>query len=121
MNGDHSSDMNEIFTEAFEIFKDRNKVYGNAFEKHGRIMSEFFSDGITLKTPEDFMRFSMLSATIAKLNRYAPNFKEGGHEDSILDAINFNAMLLMIDRDIKRQEKYKNAAGLDTRTVGEKR
>lgn len=85
--------VSEILKEASKTFESRNAEYGDAYKRHGKIMKQFFPNGIVLKTENDFQRFQLFQATVGKLNRYASSFEFGGHIDSIHDAISFAAML----------------------------
>jgi len=96
--------VSKVFTEAFRIFQERNAVYGDATKRHGEILSAMFPDGLTLKGPDDFCRFAMMGAVIAKMNRYAQNFNEGGHRDSAIDPINMLAMLVAFDEDCENED-----------------
>lgn len=91
-----------ILDEAFDIFKDRNRVYGDSYKKHGAVMSAMFPSGLTLNNTEDFCRFMFISAVISKLNRYTENFDKGGHRDSSIDPINALAMMTMYDEEKKK-------------------
>jgi hypothetical protein len=83
-----------ILIDASETFKERNKLYGNAYKDfHGTAMTAFFPEGITLNTKADFNRFATFNAIVAKLGRYSNNWSQGGHKDSAHDIINFAAML----------------------------
>ena len=93
-----------IFDEAFEIFKDRNETYGDSGARHGNVMSCLFPDGVTLKTPEDFRRYTYISGVIGKLNRYVQSFQTGGHRDSAIDPINMLAMLLQCDEELQDED-----------------
>jgi hypothetical protein len=84
---------------AIETFTSRNSEYGNAFERHGKIMKQFFPDGIELKSNSDFQKFQVFQAIVGKLNRYASSITGDGHIDSIHDAISFCAMLEKITQD----------------------
>lgn len=86
----------EILREAAVTFEERNKVYGNNYERVGEVMAGLFPDGITLKTPQDHNRFHIFMLIIVKLSRYAVNW-EKGHQDSIRDTATYAAMLEMID------------------------
>lgn len=84
-----------ILNSAAELFKSRDKDYGSAYKKHGRIMAEFFPDGINLKTKKDFDMYNFFEVIIGKMNRISKNLAEGGwHEDSSEDIINYSAMAL---------------------------
>ena len=53
---------------------------------------------MTLETAEDFARFHDFQQIVAKLNRYAKSFSDGGHLDSIHDAGNYAKLLEAQDR-----------------------
>lgn len=72
-------------------FKERNLLYGENYLALGRTMVAMFPDGIVLKTEEDFIKFHFLDWMLGKLTRYARNGCT--HEDSILDASVYGAML----------------------------
>lgn len=99
-----NENMEIVLKESLEIFLDRNKVYGNAHQRHGKMMSVLFPNGIMLKTAEDFTRYTYISGVIGKLNRYCNNFNEGGHRDSSIDPINMLAMLTVFDDRQKDEE-----------------
>lgn len=88
----------EILTAAAKTFKERNAIYGDNYKgMHGDLMTAFFPDGITLVDHKDQIRYAAFNAIVAKLSRYANQWNEGGHQDSIHDVINFAAMLEEID------------------------
>jgi len=90
---------------AIKTFEEKSDKYGNMYKVKGEVMSIIFPDGVKLKTPEDFNRYTYLSAVIAKMMRYAAQFENGGHYDSAHDAIVFAAMLNGIDSDASDRKK----------------
>jgi hypothetical protein len=84
---------------AAKTYEERNAVYGDAYKRHGDILSAMFPEGITLTEPSDFTRFGLLSASVGKLNRYASQFDEGGHYDSAHDAAVYSTMLNEMDNE----------------------
>ncbi len=86
------SEVPKILKKSALLFESRNKEYGNAYQSHPVIMQALLGE-IELKTPEDYERYTRISAIVAKLNRYAKNFKTGGHKDSADDLVVFAAML----------------------------
>jgi hypothetical protein len=84
--------------EALRIWAERERYYGSAYLKAGKIMSAYFPDGLTLKTEEDFGRFVHFLLCSVKLNRYSQNFEEGGHLDSAEDLINYAAILASLTK-----------------------
>jgi hypothetical protein len=95
----------DLMRDGATIYDDRNKIYGDAFVVVGKVMRELFPNGVELKTEEDFRRFHLLEWTIGKLSRYAANFSEGGHLDSITDASVYCAMLAAEDKIIDDEKK----------------
>lgn len=82
--------------EAAAIIRGRNAVYGDSVRPHAEAMAALYPNGITLKTPEDFARFSLVNMVIIKLTRYCAN--ERGHRDSVIDSINYLGALAEIDQ-----------------------
>lgn len=80
-----------------EIYRERNKLYGNSYHNHGLVMTALFPSGIELKTVSDFNRFGVLNMMVSKLSRYTENFAKGGHPDSSHDLTTYTAMLSELD------------------------
>src|SRR5215469_6168217 len=80
-----------------KLYEERNKVYGNDYHENGRLMAALFPSGVTLVTPDDFNRYSILVHIVTKVGRYVRNFKEG-HSDSLDDLIVYAAMLAELDQ-----------------------
>lgn len=101
---DHGTDgaliLNNML-EGMNTFKERNAVYKNNWWPAGRILREMFPSGITLKTEDDFTRFAVLVQKAGKMTRYAANFHEGGHSDSIKDDGVYSFILSGIDESIE--------------------
>ena len=82
-----------ILTGAAELFREKSEIYGYAYKRHGNIMSGFFPEGITLKTPDDFHKFHLFELDVIKSNRIATAFVNGkNHKDSWEDKIVYSAM-----------------------------
>ncbi len=79
--------------EAAATFKQRNEVYGDQYLNFGSIMVAMFPNGITLKTAEEFSRFTLFFNCVGKLSRYSVNLDKGGHKDSAHDLSVYAAML----------------------------
>ena len=75
----------DFIEEALKTYKERNKTYGDNYYKFGKVMKELFPNGLTLQGEADFNRFGVLYMIVAKVSRYANQFKSGGHQDSIHD------------------------------------
>ena len=87
----------ERLKKAAETYKERNKVYGNTYKRHGGVAAALFPNGVALRTAEDHNRFAALTLIIGKLTRYATNFEKGGHADSIHDLGVYAFMLEELD------------------------
>jgi hypothetical protein len=87
----------KILEAAAKTYRERNAVYGDNYLRVGRMLEALFPDGILLKTAADHNRFHLFMLNIVKLSRYAVNFNNGGHQDSIHDATVYAAMLESID------------------------
>ena len=87
----------EVLKGCIEVFKSRNKEYDNSYIHFGKTMVGHFTKGVLLESESDFSRFAILTTIASKLDRYAKNFSSGGHHDSLLDIINYCAMLIELD------------------------
>ncbi len=84
----------KVLHRAAEAFLKKNKEYGSAYLRHGEVIAQFFPEGITLKTPNDFFKFHMFNMDIMKSNRIASNLvKKKNHSDSWLDKMTFSSMV----------------------------
>lgn len=92
--------------ECAALYEERNKVYGDNYLKFGVVMAEIFPNGITLNTAEDFNRFGIFVQKVSKLTRYASQYENGGHDDSLLDDSVYSIMLLELD-DLANQKSKK--------------
>jgi hypothetical protein len=90
-----------------DTFKERNKTYGDNYLAVGQMMAAMFPEGITLHTPEDFVKFHWLDWTVGKLSRYARAGLK--HGDSTLDAAVYLTMIHAWD---KLAEQSKGAKDL---------
>ena len=94
----------EVLRDGAITFENRNAVYGNNFLNVGQAMTGLFPNGMIIKTEDDWNRLHIFLLAIVKMSRYANNWEVGGHEDSIHDAMVYDAMLAMIDNEIKERE-----------------
>ena len=95
----------EMLQDCISIREDRHATYGNSFyggaqKQHGHVMKTFFPEGVKLNTPDDINRYGCFSAMVGKLIRYANNFENGGHEDSVVDIPVYSTMLRELDEEI---------------------
>jgi len=89
----------EMLEELAELYKQRNKLYGDNYKTHGDVMIALFPDGIKLKKPEDFNRYSCFKEILTRCGRYAYSFDNGGHEDSLRDISVYAQMLRELDNE----------------------
>lgn len=102
----------EIFEKAAATFKDRNGQYGAAYLKQGDILAAMFTEGITLKTPDDFRRFCLFTMIIGKMNRYSEVLRKGEvHLDSVHDAGVYSFMLESVDSEMKKKSSPGEGVG----------
>lgn len=97
-NREHQALMKQIFKDSLETIIEREALYGSGSGDLGSALEALFSEGVTLETAEDFARFHDFQQIVAKLNRYAKSFSDGGHLDSIHDAGNYAKLLEAQDR-----------------------
>lgn len=85
------------------LYEERSALYGDNYKLFGKIMVLLFqNEGLTLKTEEDFNRFGTFAQVVAKISRYANQFKVGGHPDSLDDMAVYAMMLRELDAEIKQ-------------------
>lgn len=84
-----------------KLFDERNSVYGDNWRNVGPTMAALFPNGVMLRTAHDWNRMHIFLLAIVKKTRYATNWENGGHKDSIQDETVYNAMLEAIDDEGK--------------------
>jgi hypothetical protein len=72
-------------------FRSRNPMYGENWKNVGNVMAAMFPNGITLRTPRDFVRFHFFDWTVGKLCRFVNADME--HTDSVHDAAVYLSMI----------------------------
>jgi hypothetical protein len=88
----------EIQQEAGNIYLERNAIYKDSYkDNHGKLMELLFPDVLMLSDKKDHNRYAALAPVICNLSRYCADFNNGGHRDSLIDSINYLAMLVEID------------------------
>ena len=92
-NREHQALMRSIFKDSLATIIEREALFGSTSGDLGRALEALFPEGVTLETAEDFARFHDFQQVVAKINRYAKSFSEGGHLDSIHDAGNYAKLL----------------------------
>jgi hypothetical protein len=82
-----------------KLFETRAKTYGDQYKVIGDVLWSIFNGSVKLETAQDYTRFVTLAFVLQKLCRYANNFEDGGHADSLDDASVYAQMLRQIDGD----------------------
>lgn len=90
---------------AATIYEQRNKLYGDNYLRFGHVMAILFPAGLTLKTPDDFNRYGILTQIVSKQTRYAAQFNAGGHDDSLDDSSVYSMMLKEVDHLTRKKRK----------------
>jgi len=91
----------ECMEDALETFRERNKVYGDNYHRHGKVMTALFPNGVNLKTEKEWNRFGIVNMIVAKMTRYAENWPKS-HEDSVHDLGVYAFMLQSLDTEDDR-------------------
>lgn len=86
-----------------ELYKARNKLYGNDYLKFGAALSAMFPEGITLKGEDQFGRMALFFNCFQKLSRYASSMPNGQQLDSLSDLSVYAQMLSQFD-EVKKCE-----------------
>lgn len=89
-------DAGDILASLAGLYRERNAVYKDNYKHIGGMMAALFPDGITLRTPNDHVRFHLFVLAMVKVTRYTNNWKTG-HSDSAKDAAVYMAMLDAVD------------------------
>ena len=76
---------------AADTFRERNKVYGNAYKTVGNVMAALYPNGVKLSTADDFTRWHLFELAIVKVTRFANSGLT--HTDSAHDLAVYAAML----------------------------
>lgn len=90
------TDAADILSKSIETFRKSQSVYKNNCVIYGKVMDQFFPNGITLNDEFDHHRFHLFMLAVVKLTRYAVQW-ENGHPDSLRDASVYLAMLEAYD------------------------
>lgn len=92
-----------VLSENARLFQERNAVYKDNYLIVGGVMRALFPDGMDLGArTDDFERWHLFELFIVKLTRYAVQYRDGGHADSINDMINYLCMLQVLDEEAER-------------------
>jgi hypothetical protein len=84
-----------------KLYQERNTLYGDNYKQAGTRFTSLFTEGITLKSPNDFTRFALLVHIDNKISRYAQAWAKTGkaHPDSLDDLAVYSQMLQEVDND----------------------
>ena len=85
--------------ESARLFESREQTYGDQYKVIGDVLWSIFDGPVTLETAQDYTRFVTFAFVVQKLCRYAKNFSNGGHADSLDDASVYAQMLRETDGD----------------------
>lgn len=103
------NDAGDILEKSAKLFEERNAVYKDNWRKVGAIMTILFPDGPPkLEDETDYNRWHLFELAIVKLTRYAVQYNDGGHRDSIHDMIVYLAMVAGIEETM-REERGEDA------------
>lgn len=96
---------NQILEQAAKTYEERNEIYKDNYYYVGHILSMLFPNGLTIKYADDWNRIQLIILNVVKQTRYAQQFNNGGHQDSIRDQIVYGAMLEEMDGVINARKK----------------
>jgi hypothetical protein len=94
----------QFLEEAIDTYRQRNKVYNNNYELVGKIMMGLFPDGLVVNTAHDWERLHIFLLQVVKQTRYARNWDNGGHSESMTDLTVYAALLSEIDAKENKNE-----------------
>lgn len=89
----------EALAKLGELYRQRNVLYKDNYKRFGSIMLGLFPEGLMLKSEGDFNRMALFVHVLTKVTRYATQFDNGGHADSLDDLSVYSQMLAEVDRD----------------------
>lgn len=95
------------------LYRERNKLYGDNYKHFGKILMGIFPNGIELRTEEQFNRFALFLQVVHKVSRYGKAMPDEGHEDSLDDMAVYSQMLQEWDALTKKQDQVKPLAFTD--------
>lgn len=90
----------EMLRDLGDVYEERNKLYGDNYKHFGEVMVAQFPEGLTLKTVADWNRVALFIWMQGKLTRYAMQFEQGGHADSLDDNAVYSQMLRELDGEL---------------------
>jgi hypothetical protein len=87
----------QCLKDALATYEARNAVYSNNYQLVGKVMVGLFPEGLTVKTAHDWERLHIFLLQVVKQSRYARNWDNGGHGESMDDLTVYAAILNEID------------------------
>lgn len=82
------------------LYDRKNAEYGDSYKSFGPFASSLFPDGLKIDSPADFGRMMVFLQIVGKVHRYAANFHNGGHGDSLDDIAVYAQMLRELDNGL---------------------
>jgi len=98
----------ESLSRIADQFIAKSSEYGDSYKQMGPVLKSLFPNGIVLNTEREFNRFSHFVQLVYKLNRYAFNFEQGGHCDSMNDLAIGSQLMNEIDSHSDNVERVLN-------------
>ncbi len=100
----------EMLEAAAALYRQRNAIYGDNYKSFGKVMVACFPKGVVLNTVDDHNRFGIFVQIVGKVTRYAAQFKNGGHVDSLDDTTVYAQMLKELDEDAQARSQDQNTS-----------
>ena len=88
----------QFLEEGAETYRARNKTYGDSYNKFGRVMDDLFPEGLTIESSEEWARLGVLVQLVGKITRYANDWENNPHQDSLHDIMVYSAMLQELEQ-----------------------
>jgi hypothetical protein len=86
-----------------DLFKQRNALYGDNYKRFGPALMSLMPSGVFIQDAHDMNRFAIFVMMFVKISRYAQNFSQNGHPDSLDDLSVYAQMLRELDATDPRQ------------------
>ena len=110
----------DLLNSAAELYRERNKMYGDNYKRFGEIMHLLFPNGLTLSSSEAQNRFGIFVQVTSKLTRYAELFAKAGQSEKIdktlADCLDDTSVYSMMLRELDNESKQMEmdlSAGVD--------
>lgn len=94
----------QALSELGTLYEERAALYGDNYKKFGHSLHAIMGTTV-LRTPDDYNRFGILVQIFSKFTRYAEQFENGGHADSLDDTSVYCQMLQELDAELKARKK----------------